>query len=335
VSGENLPGAAADREALGPETALVPAPMIEEVIEAFREWLKREIPWASKHTVRAYVADTRQHLKWLAAVELVPADVEREHLKAFVAYLVDLDYAPSTVNRKLAGVRQFYKLGQIRGLLPHNPAEGLRGPPDRTDAVSKRKYLSVEAARRLLAAPDPNTPKGLRDRAMLMLMCIHGLRVVEVHRLDLASLDFEAEEAGTMEVFGKGNKTRIVLLTEETREWLRMWLKARELMRINESAVFVTMNWANGRSEPGQRISTRSIRAMTNRYLKRLGLKKPRVSCHSLRHTAGTLGLALGADLYQIKGMLGHRSVKTTEGYVELVERARKNPAKYLVGLME
>ena len=331
VSGESLPGQAAER-------ALVPVrePTIDEILAAFRSWMRLDVAQgaASEQTLRAYFADVRQHLVWLAGLGLRPAQAGEEELKEFRAYLVE-QYQVSTVGRKLASVRRFYEMAQARGVIGQNPAAGLKTPADRTAREEKVKFLTVEAVRRVLAAPNRNEPKGIRDKAVLVLMALHGLRVIEVSRADLADLDLEAGEAGTLKVLGKGNKERGILLTEETREIVKMWLAVRGLMHSGSPALFLTMHWTDAQREPGQRISTRGLRQMVDGYLLAAGVKREGVSCHALRHSFATLSLAAGANLLAISGALGHSSITTTQVYAKIVDKAAANPAKWLVGLLE
>ena len=333
-----MPGEAGEREAVGQGGVLVPVgePTIEEILAAFQGWMRLDVAEgnASPQTLRAYFSDVRQHLEWLAALGLRPAQAGEEELKEYRAYLVD-GYQVSTVGRKLASVRRFYEMARARGLIGHNPAAGLKAPRDKTAQEDKVKYLPQIAVQRVLSLPNLNTPKGVRDRAVLVLMALHGLRCIEVHRLSLEDLDLETGEAGEMRVFGKGDKWRMILLTEETREELRRWLKVRELMRVDSPAVFVTMHWTAAKKEPGQRISTRGLYGLVVGYMKAAGVKKPGFGPHSLRHSCATLGLAAGASLLAISGMLGHSSVTTTQVYAKIVDRARENPAKFLVGLLE
>jgi len=334
VSGEFLPGEEAEREATTPGRALVPvrAPTVEEVLEAFREWMRLDVADgnASPHTLRTYFSDVRQHLEWLAAQGLTPAQACEDDLKQYRAGMVER-YAVSTVGRKLSSIRRFYGMAMARGALMQNPAAGLKAPRDNTARHERVKYLPLNTVRRVLAAPNVNQAKGLRDKAILVLMAMHGLRVVETERLNMENVDLEAGEAGQIRVFGKGDKWRTILLIEQTREILRMWLTARALMRSGSPAVFLSMHW-NG---PNERITTRGIRAMVNGYLEDVGAKREGISCHALRHSFATLSLAAGGSLLAISGALGHASVTTTQVYAKIVDKARHNPAKLLGGLLE
>ena len=355
VDGEQDPPARRGEEALAvPETALVPVhePSIEEILRAFQQWMRLDVGdgAASEATLRGYYADVRQHLGWLFGEGITPAQAGEEVLKGYRAFLLEVgtplalepgnpqapeQYATSTVGRKLASIRRFYQMAQARGFMAHNPAEGLKAPRDRTDRSERVKYLTLVGVQRLLQQPNMSTPKGMRDRAMLVLMAIHGLRVAEIHNLNLDCLDLEAGEDGTLRVLGKGSKWRTVYLTFETREELRRWLAVRRMMRESPSeAIFLSLHWSNGRAPHG-RLSVRAIRQMVDVYLVRTGAKRAGVSCHSLRHSYATHSLAAGAKLPAISKSMGHASIETTMVYADIVDRARENPAKFLTGLLE
>jgi len=337
VSGESLPGESPERRAAAPgrELVVMNGPTIEGILEAFRQWMRLDVGDGnpSPETLRAYFGDVRQHLHWLADEGLMPAQAGDEDLKGFRAWLVET-YAVNTVGRKLAAVRRFYEMAHARGLIVENPAKGLKAPRNRTEQFEQVKYLPLEPVRRLLKAPRTTTPKGIRDKAILVLLAMHGLRVIEVHRLSLEDVDLERGEAGEVRVLGKGAKYRTVLLTEATREELKKWLAVRNMMHCETRALFVSMDWSRPDADPS-RVSRRGIRSMVDGYLEMVGAKKEGISCHALRHSFATLALAAGGDLLAISGALGHSSVTTTQVYCKIVDRARKNPAKLLVGLLD
>jgi integrase/recombinase XerD len=318
-------------EADGEHWPAVPGLRVGELMEAFTGWMRVDVADGnpSPLTLRCYAADVRQHLGWLADQGLTVVDVDEELLKSFRSGMIEDGYAVSTVARKLAAVRRFYELATARGTLQRNPAVRVRSPRERTNHIERVKYLTVDGIKALLSAPS-RSPRGLRDKAMLVLMAMHGLRVAEVARLQIQDVELDAEEAGVVHVLGKGSKRRSILLTPETRFILKMWLQARSLMQLPHEAFFVGMAW-NGSQGP---LSTRGIRHVVDGYLEALGLKRAGISCHSLRHSFATQALYYGADLYAISRALGHTSVKTTQIYAEIVDRARMNPSKVLGGLL-
>lgn len=351
VAGENVPAQDEERRAAAAETALtvIHQPTVEEILEQFARWMRLDVGdgAASPATLRSYFSDVRQHLCWLFGQGISPAQADEEVLKDWRAFLLGEGapgllepddprapecYSISTVGRKLASVRRFYQMAHARGALPSNPAEGLKAPKDRTDRAERVKFLTLAAVQRVLQAPDVRTVKGMRDRAILVLMAMHGLRVAEVAGLDLGDLDPEAGEAGTLTVIGKGSKQRVIYLTFDTRQEVNRWLSARQLMDVNEAALFLATH-QNGHG-PAGRLGVRGIRMMVDVYLRAVGAKAERVSCHSLRHSYATHSLAFGAKLAAISKSMGHSSLNTTMVYAHIVDRARENPARFLTGML-
>ena len=316
---------------------------VTDILQVFAQWMRLDVADgnASAHTLRAYMADVRQHLEWLIARGCMPANATEDDLKAYRAWLVESGYAVSTAGRKLVGVRRFYEMAHARGKIPANPAARLKSPVDKTDSVERVKYFTFDAVRRVLALPtqlnrDERAIKGYRDRAMLTLFAMHGLRTIEMHRLSLDDFDPDDEAFGSLRLYGKGNKWRTILLVEESRTILDVWLKARNTLHTEDDALFVTLHWGLREGEsPFHRISTRSIREMVDGYLRHAGVKRAGMSCHSFRHSCATLSLAGGASLNAIAAMFGHASVTTTEVYAKILDRVANNPAKLLGGLVD
>jgi site-specific recombinase XerD len=347
--------AGAEAPAVRPSTAGAAAPSaqdaqlaigldIEGILELFEAWMRLDVGdgRASPLTLASYRCDVKQHLQWLAGHGLTPAAATTFTLKDFRAHLVE-SYQVSSVGRKLASVRRFYQMAHSHGMLPANPSFGLKSPADQTAQSERIKYLPLMTLKALFAATETarDPAAQVRDKAIVALMAIHGLRVCEVSRLDVGDVDLEAGEAGELAVLGKGRKRRKVLLTDETRVAVEKWLAVRRLVRTSPpapspmrgggetaEALFLAL------SGPAERIGMRGLRTMVDGYLRKIGAKKPGVSCHALRHTYATQSLAAGASLLAISGSMGHSSVTTTQVYAQIVDKARNNPAKFLVGLL-
>lgn len=240
-------------------------------------------------------------------------------------------YAVSTAGRKLVAVRRFYEMAQAHGFISTDPGKHLRSPKDRTSPVERIKYLQYEIIRRVLALPLEmygETPRGLRDRAILTCMAIHGLRTIETHRLSVDDVVTSEGAYGIVRAFGKGNKWRTVVLTAKTRPIMNAWLVARDRLGAADDALFVTLHFGLRKGEPQyHRISTRSIRSIVDGYLAAAGAKSERISCHALRHSFATHALANGARIIDISGTLGHASLVTTQVYTHIVDRDRNNPS--------
>jgi len=291
-------------------------------LAGFAEFLRLEVHQgsASRQTVRTYWNQAKQYLAWCEEAGVNPIQATEDDLKRYRAWLAER-YARSTMATKLAAVRCFHTMIQAQGYRPDNPTEGLRTPQGRTARADQTKYLPFDGLKRLLGAP-----VSARDRAILALMGVHGLRVSEVAGLDVESLDLEA---GTLTVRGKGDKTRVIYLVNFSRARLEAWLEERAGVAVEgEAALVVAMDRA--RRFWGRRMSARGIEALTNRYLEQEGLKRPGISCHSLRHSAAVWARAFGASVDGLADMLGHASVDTTRIYAQIVRRMRENPALFL-----
>jgi site-specific recombinase XerD len=298
-----------------------------DLLLAWADFLRLDVAQgdASPRTVATYQAQVRDFLAWCQAQGLHPALATEDDLKAYRAHLVER-YARATVATRLAAIRRFYQAAVWRGFRPDNPAAGIRPPRERTARDERVRFLPLEGLKRLLDAPRGDGLRATRDRAMLALMGVHGLRVGEIVALDVADLDLDA---GTVSVPGKGGKRRTVYLVDISRQRLADWLAVRERAAgEGKTALFVALDRA--KRFTGRRMTRRAVEALTDRYLERLGLKRSGISCHSLRHSAAVWARAFGATVDALADMLGHASVDTTRIYARIVNRMQENPARFL-----
>jgi integrase/recombinase XerD len=298
-----------------------------DLLLAWADFLRLDVAQgdASPRTVATYQAQVRDFLTWCQAHGLHPALATEDDLKAYRAHLVE-QYARATVATRLAAIRRFYQAAVWRGYRTDNPAAGIRPPRERTARDERVRFLPLEGLKRLLDAPRGDGLRATRDRAILALMGVHGLRVGEIVALDVADLD---PDAGTVSVPGKGGKRRTVYLVDISRQRLADWLAVRERAAgEGETALFVALDRA--KRFTGRRMTRRAVEALTDRYLERLGLKRSGISCHSLRHSAAVWARAFGATVDALADMLGHASVDTTRVYARIVNRMQENPARFL-----
>ena len=234
-------------------------------------------------------------------------DVDTEQVKSFLAFLGTQSYSKSTVARKLATLRSFYKFCLRRGFVKAHPLATIRTPKQ-----EKRlpKFLELEQITKLLNTPDDGSLLGSRDRAMLEVLFSTGVRVSELVDLNFADVDFEG---CVLRVRGKGKKQRTTPVGQTAILAIRKYLDLRRTdsrsPNFDQAALFVNKH--------GQRLSTRSVRRKLDKYLAECGLD-PSISPHTLRHSFATHMLNRGADLRSVQELLGHQSLSTTQVYTHL-----------------
>lgn len=274
-------------------------------IASFLDHLRTERK-SSSHTLRSYGDDLALFCRYLESIEGDGADpiaVDARRLRAYAAWLSSQAYAPSTIARRLACLRSFYRYQRRRGEVATNPAGGLRNPrqPRRLP-----RPLRVEEVIRLLDSIPTADVAGVRDRAMFEVLYGGGLRVGELTALDLPDLDLAQ---GLVRVRGKGRRERLGPIGDEAVRWLVRWLPLRQPGRPEEPAVFL--------NRYGTRLTTRSVGRLFGVYLAAAGLGTDG-SPHSLRHSFATHLLDGGADLRSVQELLGHRRLTTTQIYTHV-----------------
>jgi site-specific recombinase XerD len=269
---------------------------------------------AAEKTRHAYGVDVDQFASWCVAQALAPDAVSMRVMRRYAAALSERRAAPSTVARKLAALRAFYRCLREHGLVEQNPADLLPTPkrPSRLPRVLKTGDVAA-----LLESIGAGTALELRDRALFEVAYACGLRAEELVTLDVAAADFDAEQ---LRVEGKGSKTRFVPAGEPALNALARYLeRSRPALAAGdgEPALFL--------SKSGRRLSTSDVRRRLRVWATRTGLAAM-PSPHALRHSFATHLLEGGADLRAIQDLLGHASISTTQVYTR-VESARLRKA--------
>ncbi|MFZ1926642.1 MAG: tyrosine-type recombinase/integrase [Solirubrobacteraceae bacterium] len=293
---------------------------------------------AAPRTRRAYAVDTLQFVCWADAQALAPSTVGPRDVRRYLAMLTERELAATTTARKLAAVRALFRSQREHGHIDQSPADLLATP--RRVSHLPRVMKSPDVARLLDSIP-AGGPLELRDRALFELAYACGLRAEEIVTLDVADIDYDAEQ---LRVEGKGSKTRFVPVGELALSAMRLYLErgrpvltdasgrhgarqaatpvagtpvpaAREMP--NEQALFL--------SRSGRRLGTSDVRRRLRAWTTRAGIPAG-ISPHALRHSFATHLLDGGADLRSIQELLGHSSISTTQVYTR-VESARLRSA--------
>ncbi len=256
----------------------------------------------SAETRRAYRADLNQFARFLADSGVPgPAAVDGLLLRAWLAGL-HKSHSRASIGRKVAALRSFFRHLNREGILETNPAKTLRAP--RAERRTPR-FLSVDEIFALLDSHPPRTPIERRDRAILELFYSSGLRVGELVGLDIDSLD---RRLGVVRVKGKGDKERVVPVTDKAVAAIDDYLEHWRAKRAKSGARALFLN------NRGGRLTDRSVRNLLDKALTRLAAAR-RISPHGLRHSFATHMLGAGADLQAVQEMLGHASLSTTQKY--------------------
>jgi site-specific recombinase XerD len=277
----------------------------QAALAAFDDW--QRVRGMGEKTRRAYGVDLAQLAEWAAGRGLSPEELSHRDLRRFAAVLGERGAAKSTVARKLAAIRTFYRHLLERGEIDANPADLVSSP--KKDAYLPHVLKPGEVVELLERMP-ATTPLDLRDRAMFELAYAAGLRAEELVNLDTGSADPDAEE---VRVEGKGGRTRVVPAGEHAWRALDRYLaRGRPALDAGESgALFL--------SKSGRRLSTSDVRRRLKLQARRAG-----VSPHTLRHSFATHLLEGGADLRTIQELLGHSSISTTQTYTRIESRRLK-----------
>lgn len=282
---------------------------LEASLEAFLAALERERR-ASSHTVLAYRRDLLQMRTFVESARPGiegPADIDVTLLRRWLGAL-GKTHATTSIARKIAAVRAFYRFLAKRGIVKDSPAAALVLPRIRRKLPT---VLNADAAAAVVEARAGDGVLERRDHAMLELLYSSGLRVSELASLDLGSVDLELSEA---RVIGKGNKERRVPIGTRAADALRLYLTQR-------SELDVSVDQGSSRAfflgTKGRRVTVRAVQRVV-RAAGMLGAARSDVHPHALRHTCATHMLEGGADLRSIQELLGHASLATTQRYTHV-----------------
>lgn len=260
----------------------------------------------SDNTVEAYTHDIDYLLNYLRNENLKTEDVKLDNLENFAAVLYEFGIASSSQARILCGVRSFFKYLVISGILKDDPSELLEAP---TVGEHLPEVLSTEEIDRMEAAIDLSKWEGQRNKAIIELLFSCGLRVSELVNLKFNDI-FERDKF--LRIIGKGDKERLVPISESALHEIKLWLYDRNLMKIKPGEQeYVFLN------RRGAHLTRTMILIMIKRTAEEAGITKT-VSPHTLRHSFATELLKGGADLRAIQEMLGHENIKTTQIYTHI-----------------
>lgn len=267
----------------------------------------------SLNTLDAYSRDIRQFLDFAEAGGVAtPVEVKAEHATAFLGELREQGLSSTSLNRKLAAIRGFYKYLLREGRLEENPL--VRIEIART-WMRLPGTLSREEMERLLGQPATVTTSGIRDRAILELLYASGIRVSELTSLTLNRVN---RQMGFLVTVGKGRKERIVPVGQSALEWLSRYIdQVRPVLLKKRTSSTLFLN------RSGEGFTRQGIWKLIKKYAKISGLER-KVHPHTFRHSFATHLLEGGADLRSVQIMLGHADISTTQIYTHVTRERLK-----------
>jgi integrase/recombinase XerC len=315
---------------------------MKQAIEKYLEYLS-VVRNSSPHTILNYGKDLEQFITFLSPPGVQPPSlpsVKHTLIREFVGHLHDLGLEKSSVARKLAALRSFFKYCVREGLIAENPARLVPTPklPKRIPSVLSAEEMNGFLNQLAAMRPTPSAPilnkrssgpeaarkrprrddEGLllrRDRALLEMLYAAGLRVSELTGLNLIDID---QQERVLRVRGKGDKERIVPYGSKAQEALEKYWPVREQLLTHVSAGAARPEMPHGQAVflnyAGRRLTQRSVGRIVKKYVRLVNINWD-LHPHSLRHAFATHLLADGADLRAIQELLGHQSLSTTQKY--------------------
>lgn len=287
----------------------------DEAIDAFTVHLRDE-RGRSPHTVRAYLGDVRSLADFCLERDVpTVSDLDLSVMRAWLARMNSDGQSRASIARRAASARAFTGWCRQRGRLAVDPGQRLASPQVRHRLPTVLDEGQAEQVMEHVAiAADDGDPCALRDRSIVEFLYATGIRVSELCGIDLDAIDAERR---VVQVFGKGNKERVVPFG------LPAWRALQEWLAVRESLVGPTSGRALFLGARGGRIDQRTVRRVVEHVTQAAGV--PRMAPHGLRHTAATHVLSGGADLRAVQELLGHASLATTQRYTHVsVERLRR-----------
>ncbi|HEX8552281.1 MAG TPA: tyrosine-type recombinase/integrase [Abditibacteriaceae bacterium] len=299
----------------------------ELLLETFGRFLRMEVAHgnATDDTIQSYEREVKLWIQWCRDMKVEPGLAQRDDLVSYRDYLKSRNVAFATRKMKMSVLRRFYDSAVFNKLLAVNPAASIRSGTNPTMPEDRVQSLTKDALATLFHDIPVDTITGQRDRAIVGLMAVHGLRRIEIHRLNQSDVQMDGTTA-FLDVWGKSNRRRRVYLRPDTHASIVAYQNSKLAAGLPVDALFL----AHDNRARGQRISRRGINMIVDRYLEINSLKRAGLSCQALRHTHGILAIAGGARVEHLRDSMGHNDLETTAIYVKVISRKKNNPANFI-----
>ncbi len=279
---------------------------MREFIDSFLDYLSVERNLA-KNTIFAYKRDLDSYMKYLESRHInTISKTTKNDITNFMLSQKDAGLNPSSISRRLAAIKVFYRFLVRERILSADPTSLMESPK-----LWKKipQVLSLKEIEAMLAAVNTRNKQGIRDRAILEIMYATGMRVSEVAELKSEGVNLEI---GFVRCLGKGSKERIIPLGTKAIEAIKKYLKdSRPILLGKKQSPYLFLN------KFGNKISRQSIWKLIKKYARQAGVKT-QIKPHILRHSFATHLLERGADLRSVQEMLGHSDISTTQVYTHI-----------------
>ncbi len=282
----------------------------KQFVEEFKTFLSVEKNF-SEHTLAAYSSDIISYILWLNGISCL--DVNFDKLREYLHFIQRFEYKKTTIARKTASIRTFYKFLYREKYIDSNPAISLSAPK-RPKPLPK--FLTPDEVEQILNNVKIDTPAGFRNKVILELLWATGMRVSELSNLNFGDLNLDENE---IRVYGKGAKERIVLISNRAKNYLNQYImSARKLIvdsgyttpdENEDSPIFI--------NKTGYRLQNKTIRKVINEIVEKIELPK-KVTPHVFRHSFATKLIENGADLRVVQELLGHAGISNTQIYTHI-----------------
>lgn len=264
----------------------------------------------SNHTAKAYYSDVMSYLLWLDDNSCLTVNFAK--VREYLYFIQKFNYKKTTLARKIASIRTFYKYLYRERLVDTNPTTNLSAPKR---PKSLPKFLTTEEVEKIMNGIKIDTPAGYRNRTILELLWATGMRISELSGLNFGDLNLENNE---ITVFGKGAKERIVLISDKAKEYLESYINtARPLVAKGFPLEPITDSTPVFINNTGYRLQNKTVRNVINSVVESIELPK-HVTPHMFRHSFATHLIENGADLRVVQELLGHASISNTQIYTHV-----------------
>ena len=288
----------------------------KQYIEDFKTYLSVEKNF-SEHTLAAYASDIVSYILWLDNISCTSVDFNK--LREYLHFIQRFDYKKTTIARKVASIRTFYKFLFRERYIDSNPALSLSAPKR---PKSLPKFLTPEEVEQILNNVKIETPAGFRNRVILELLWATGMRISELSNLNFGDLNLDENE---IRVFGKGAKERIVLVSDRAKGYLIQYINsARKLIAPEYNTNEINDDTPLFINNTGYRLQNKTVRKVINEIVEKIELPK-KVTPHVFRHSFATKLIENGADLRVVQELLGHAGISNTQIYTHISMKHMKD----------